>query len=115
MIVPLRHEPGRRDPPRFYGVAWEDPLSLVVHAFPIPVNLVVRWWLGFWRWCRWSRGNTFERLLWEAERRGEERGRRRGWDAGHNQGWQDGRDYERRLTMETVNRIVENAHNSRRN
>lgn len=101
MIIPLGTEPGEpgfQRMPRWYGVAWEDPLQLAVHAFPIPVNLFVRWWLGAYRWARWSRGNTFERLLWEAERRGRERGRREGQEAHRAAGYEAGRRDEAILT-----------------
>ena len=67
--------------PKWYGVAYHDMFQLSYVAYPIPLNLIVRWarnvkfWLGVPRKSfRSELEKTFHDL-------GYERGYRRGWDA----------------------------------
>src|SRR3989304_577934 len=56
--------------PRFYGLAYREPAWAAEVYYLIPFNLLVRWWMGFWCWVVWGRGNRWDRALEAARRAG---------------------------------------------
>lgn len=45
--------------PRFYGIAWRDPLTLSTVVYPMPFNIIARWLRGVHAWIRFSNGDRW--------------------------------------------------------
>lgn len=51
--------------PKGYGVAWLDYVSLEAITLPIPINLIVRFWLSIYRWMRFPPKTWHEKVALE--------------------------------------------------
>lgn len=75
--------------PKFYGVAYRDFAGSVLVCYPVPLNLVVRWWIHLWAWMRIPSSSYLERMLGSAYAEGMRYGRLIGYRRGYKQKQKD--------------------------
>lgn len=89
--------------PRFYGFGYIDWPRLEKTAYPVPLNLFVRYGRALWYWLEYllraRRATWIDRKLGEAYHKGMDAGRE-SYQAGYEKGKQDGFEEGRRMLFD---------------